>query len=148
MIIIAFFFILWPGEYTDSNKESAPFSFCDVQLFVGQQQLDLLQDTIALILQAWFASLTFADQKNGVRCEVIGLGCTIIRFVLYLSLNSASPVVPLAQLINSNSHITASGITSTLQDAVTLLGPALSFLPLDISACCLHASGAMALLLG
>jgi len=75
MIIIAFFFLLWPGKYTDSNQEST-LRFYDVQLFIGQQRLDLLHDSIALILQARFASLTFTDQKNGVRGEVIGLGCS------------------------------------------------------------------------
>ena len=54
----------------------------------------------------------------------------------------------MARVFNSNTHITASVITSTLRDAVTLLGPDLVFLPSDISACCLHASGAIALLLG
>eukprot|EP00804_Cyclotella_cryptica_P015306 CCRYP_005414-RA/>CCRYP_005414-RA protein AED:0.57 eAED:0.10 QI:0/0/0/1/0/0/2/0/539 len=158
MIIIAFFFLLRPGEYTDSNQESTPFRFSDVQLFIGQQRLNLLHDPPALILQARFASLTFTDQKNGVRGEVIGLGCSgdpylcpvkaIIRRVLYLRLHSAPPDVPLARLFNSNSHITASVITSTLRDAVTLLGPELGFLPSDISARCLCASGAMAFLLG
>ena len=65
MIIIAFFFFLWPGEYTDSNQESTPFCFSDVQLFIGQQRVDLLHDSIALILQARFATLTFTDQKMG-----------------------------------------------------------------------------------
>ncbi|KAL7477107.1 hypothetical protein ACHAW6_002920, partial [Cyclotella cf. meneghiniana] len=50
------------------------------------------------------------------------------------------------RLFNSNSHTTASVITSTLWDAVTLLGPELGFLPSDISAHCLGALGAMALL--
>jgi hypothetical protein len=150
MIIIAFFFLLRHGEYTDSNQESTPFRFSDVQLFIGQQRLDLLHNSIALILQAQFASLTFTDQKNWVRGEVIGLGCSgdpylcpvkaIIRCVLYLRLHSAPPNVPLARLFNSNSPITASVITSTLQDVVTLLGPELGFLPSDISARCLHAS--------
>eukprot|EP00804_Cyclotella_cryptica_P023818 CCRYP_011179-RA/>CCRYP_011179-RA protein AED:0.32 eAED:0.33 QI:0/0/0/1/0/0/2/0/551 len=124
MIIIAFFFLLRPGEYTHSNQESTPFRLSDVQLFIGQQHLNLLHDFPALILQARFASLIFTDQKNGVRGEVIGLGCSgdtylclvkaIIRRVLYLQLNSAPPDVPLARLFNSNSGITASVITSTL----------------------------------
>ena len=128
MITIAFFSLLWPEEYTDSNQESTPFRFSDVQLSIGQQQLDLLHNSIALILQARFAPLTFADQKNGVRGEVIGLGCSgdpylcpvkeIIQSVLYLWLSSAPPDVPLTRLFNSNSHITAGVITSTRWDAV------------------------------
>jgi len=76
MIIIAFFSLLQPGEYTDSNQECTLFCFYDVQNFIGQQRLDLLHDSIALILQAQFASLTFTDQKNGVQVEVIGLRCS------------------------------------------------------------------------
>ncbi|KAL7475426.1 hypothetical protein ACHAW6_001340 [Cyclotella cf. meneghiniana] len=67
MIIIAFFFLLRPREYTDSDQESTSFRFSDVQLFIGQQQVDLLHDSIALILQARFTSLTFTDQKIGLR---------------------------------------------------------------------------------
>ncbi len=66
MIITAVFFLLWRlGEYTDSNQESTPFRFSDVQLFIGQQRVDLLHDSIALILRARFASLNFTDQKMG-----------------------------------------------------------------------------------
>ncbi|KAL7474742.1 hypothetical protein ACHAW6_000702, partial [Cyclotella cf. meneghiniana] len=72
----------------------------------------------------------------------------IIRRVFYLQLNSTQPDVQLTRIFNSNSHISASVITNALRDVVTLLGPELGFLPSDISTCCLHASGAMALLLG
>ena len=70
MIIIAFFFLLRPVEYTD-NEEN-PFRLEDVQLFIGQNRLNLLSATDAQLLQTRFASLTFTDQKNGVRGEVIG----------------------------------------------------------------------------
>ncbi|KAL7478004.1 hypothetical protein ACHAW6_003789 [Cyclotella cf. meneghiniana] len=145
MIFIAFFFLLWLGEYTDFNQDSPPFV---------SQQLDLLHDSIALILQAQFASLT-STQKIGIRGKVIGLGCSrdqylcpvtaIIQGVLYLQLNSAPPDIPLARLFNSNSHITTSVFTSTLLHAISLLGPGLGFLKFDISSCCLSSLGAMAL---
>ena len=35
MIIIAFFFLLRPGEYTNNNSNSTPFHLEDVQLFIG-----------------------------------------------------------------------------------------------------------------
>ena len=35
MIIIAFFYLLRPGEYTDSASDTTPFTLADVQLFVG-----------------------------------------------------------------------------------------------------------------
>ena len=70
MIIIAFFFLLRPGEYT--NNDYNPFRLEDVQLFIGQHRLNLLLATDAQFLQTRFASLTFTDQKNGVRGEIIG----------------------------------------------------------------------------
>ncbi|KAL7479657.1 hypothetical protein ACHAW6_005382 [Cyclotella cf. meneghiniana] len=117
MIIIAFssFFVL--GN-TLTQPRIDPPSFL-------KQQLDLIHDSIALILQACFAFLTFPDQKNRVKVP---------------------PDVPFARLFNSNSCITASVITSTLGHGY-MLCPALGFLPSDISACCLHATGAMAFLL-
>ncbi|KAL7475517.1 LOW QUALITY PROTEIN: hypothetical protein ACHAW6_001427, partial [Cyclotella cf. meneghiniana] len=115
MIIIAFFFLLWPGDEW------------------------IFSTTLLHSSSMHGLPLSPSPTKNGVRVKAI------IRRVLYLQLNSTPPDVPLARLFNSNSHITASVITSTLRDAVTLLGPEL---PSDISACCLRALGAMALLLG
>jgi hypothetical protein len=61
MIIIAFFFLLRPGEYTDND------------IFrLLEESLNLPVATDAQLLQTRFASLTFTDQKNGVRGEVIG----------------------------------------------------------------------------
>ncbi len=92
MVIIAFFFLLWPGEYTDN--ETNPFRFTDTQLFISDMRLTLLTAPAEDLCQAQFASLTFTSQKNGVRGEVIGLAClgdpflcpvkAIIRRVLYL----------------------------------------------------------------
>jgi hypothetical protein len=73
MIVIAFFFLLRPGEYTDSTSDLSPFCFKDVQLFIGEQHLNLTTATRASINTATFTTLTFTDQKNGVRGEVIGL---------------------------------------------------------------------------
>ena len=67
MIIIAFFFLLRPGEYTDNNSNSTPFHLEDVQLFIGSRSLDLLTASDAELHQARFSALTFTDQKNTVR---------------------------------------------------------------------------------
>ena len=74
MIVIAFFFLLRPGEYTDSPSETTPFSFADVQLFLGPTRLNLRLSTDAQLLAATYAALTFTTQKNGVENEVIKLG--------------------------------------------------------------------------
>ncbi len=52
MIIIAFFYLLRPGEYTDSPSDTTPFTFGDVQLLLGHQRLDLLTCSIALLKEA------------------------------------------------------------------------------------------------
>ena len=74
MIITAFSFLLSPGEYTNNTHESTPFHLEYVQLFIGLRSLDLLTMSDAKLCQAWFAALTFTDQKNNIRNEVIGLG--------------------------------------------------------------------------
>ncbi|EJK57071.1 hypothetical protein THAOC_22925, partial [Thalassiosira oceanica] len=75
MIILAFFFLLRPGEYTDNSKESEsePFRLEDIQLFVDGRRLDIMTCSHSELMQATFGSLTFTTQKNGVRGEVIGL---------------------------------------------------------------------------
>ena len=159
MMGLAFFYLLRPGEYTGAPSETTPFQFKDVQLFIGPARLDLLTATDAQIRAATFSTLTFTTQKNGVRGEVIGLGrsgnlllCPVqisIRRVLYLRHNMADPDTPLATYYENTqpSPVTPTDITTALRLAVTILGPTtLGFLPSDISARSLRASGAMALL--
>ena len=156
MIILAFFFLLRPGEYTDTPSDSTPFRFEDVQLFIGNTRLDIFHAPAAQLHLATFASLTFTDQKNGVRGEVIGLGQSkepflcpvkaIVRRVLYLRDNNATSQTPLARVFDGPT-VTPSRITNVLRNAVSALGTDLGFLPSDVSARCLRAAGAMALLL-
>jgi len=155
MIIIAFFFLLRPGEYTDNPNN--PFRFADVQLFIGDTRINLNTAPIEQIQQARFASLTFTNQKNGVRGEVIGLArsgdpylcpvLSIIRRVLYLRQHSAPSDTPLARVVGAPSTVSAAATTTCLRDSVAYLGPQLGFLPSDISARCLRAAGPTALLL-
>ena len=159
MITLAFFFLLRPGEYTDSASDSKPFHLQDVQLSVGAQRLNTNTATDAQLRTATFVTLTFTEQKNGVRGEVIGLGrsgnpnlCPVnalTRRILHLRQHNAAPNTPLARVHNGNRwvKITPAMITRTLRAAVTFLSPAhLGFLPSDVSARCLRAAGANALL--
>ena len=159
MIILAFFFLLRPGEYTDNdgNTDKHPFLLQDVQLFIGDTRLDTLADTDSRLRQARFVSLTFTHQKNGVQGEVIGLACSgdpvlcpvqaVIRRVLYLRHNGALPTTPLAHVYNSTCLVIADTITICIRNAVTELGPTLGFLPHEVSARCLRAADTTALLL-
>ena len=159
MIIIAFFFLLRPGEYTDSPSDTTPFTFGDVQLFHGSQRLDLVSSTDNELLNASAASLTFTTQKNGVKGEVIKLGrsghhfccptLAIIRRVLHLRARGAPPSTPLARVFTPSGtrSVTPSLITKHLRHTVKFLGTDLGFLPSEVSARSLRAGGAMALLL-
>ena len=160
MICIAFFFLLRPGEYTGTKSETTPFRLCDVSLSVGGQHIDLSTASDATIMSATFATLEFTSQKNGVRGEVIGLGrsgnpqfcpvLSIARRVLHLRSHHAPPTTPLAMYYDDHNvlrPVRPADITSALRAAVTALNPAsLGFLPSDVSARCLRAAGAMALL--
>jgi hypothetical protein len=160
MIAIAFFFLLRPGEYTGSKSESAPFCLADVQLFQGPVLLNLETASDTALLSATFASLTFTTQKNGVRGEVIGLAHSgnpqfspticIARRVIHLRRHNAPPETPLASAYSAQHQkfvpIKPGDITDVLRIACTAMGPQFGFLPADISARSLRASGAMALL--
>ena len=159
MIVLAFFFLLRPGEYTASSSETQPFDFQSVQLFIGGRRLNLNTATEAEILQSRFGSLTFDRQKNGVRGEVIGLGISgdsllcpvraLGRRIIHLRSQNAPLTTPLAMVYHQNKwkKITSASITSNLRDTVRFLGHDLGFLPADVSARCLRAAGANALLL-
>ena len=158
MIVLAFFFLLRPGEYTASPSDTQPFDLRSVQLFLGGRRLDLVTSTDAQLRCATFASLTFDMQKNGVRGEVIGLGLsgdpvlcpvlTLVRIVTDLRRANAPPLTPLSTVFLNGSWkpITPNMISTAIKQAVTLVGPSLGFLASDVSARCLRAAGANALL--
>ena len=160
MICIAFFFLLRPGEYTISTAESTPFEFKDVQLFHGHTRLQLTTASQAQIMSSTFASLTFDKQKNAVRGEVVGHAPSgaldlcpvraISRRIIHLQSHNAPANTPLAHVFTAEGlqQIKPSHITTAIRLAVTYLGPSLGFLPSDVSARCLRAAGANALLCG
>lgn len=158
MIIIGFFFLLRPGEYTDSPSDTTPFTWGDVQLSTGPLRLDLDTAPDARVLAALSAALTFTTQKNGVENEVIKLGrsgdpylcptLAIARRVLHLRQNNAPKHTPLGRVFTPNGvqSVTPNLITKTLRAAVSFLGSDLGFLPSEVTARSLRASGATALL--
>lgn len=105
--------------------------------------------TDAEILTATFSSLTFRDQKNGVKGEVVRLGHSgdpylsptkiLAHHIIHLQNNNAVPTTPLCKYFTAtgSKNIIPRDITESLHDAVTFLGPSLGFLPSDVTACCL-----------
>ena len=76
MIIIAFFFLLLPGEYTGTKSDRLPFRLSDVTFSVGRTVFDTSTANDNDLAAATFVILTFSTQKNGVRGENIGHGDT------------------------------------------------------------------------
>jgi hypothetical protein len=158
MIVMAFFFLLRPGEYTATPSDTTPFRMCDVQLFIGPVRIDPATADEQSLWSATFASLTFTNQKNSVRGEIIGLGrsgdpqfcpvLTIVRRILHLRDQNAPPETPLAAYFFHQKwqYVSPSDITDTLRLGAAVLGPTFGFLPKDISARSMRAAGAMALL--
>jgi hypothetical protein len=158
MIIIAFYFLLRPGEYTGTKQDTTCFRLANVQLWQGGHRLDLANTTDHQLLAATFVSLTFTNQKNGVRGEVIGhsrsgspICCPVlalVRRILHLRHHSSPPATPLATYYTNNiaNPVRPADITDALRQATALVGPSIGFLPNDISASSLRAGGAMALL--
>lgn len=157
MVIIAFFYLLRPGEYTGTSNDDTPFRLQDVQLFKNGQRLDLFTARADDILSAHSASLTFTTQKNGVRGEVVNHGrsgdplvCPVLaiaRRILHLRANQARPDTILAAYFRGGRRllVQASDITLALRTASEHVGPQLGYLPSDVSARSLRAGGAMAL---
>lgn len=157
MIILAFFFLLRPGEYTGSNNDDTPFRLQDVQLWIGTRRIDLYLAPEAELAAATSVSLTFTTQKNGVRGEIVNHGCSghpflcpvqvVIRRLRHLRANHATPDTVLASFYEAGQHklVQARDITATLKAAAQLLGPQYGYSPTDVSARSLRAGGAMAL---
>ena len=158
MIILAFFFLLRPGEYTATSSDNTPFRIADLRLSVGGRYLDAFTSSAVDLHAADFLSLTFTTQKNSVRGEVVALGRSgdpslytvrmASRHILHLRAHGAVPDTPLSVYFHTQwCRVSPADITSTLRTAVLAVGPAhLGFTPADVSARCLRAAGAMALL--
>ena len=157
MILIAFFFLLRPGEYTGSNNDDTPFRLADVQLFINRRRLAFLTCSDADLAAATSVSLTFTSQKNGVRGEVVNHGISghpllcpvqaIIRRIRHFRANNATPETVLASYYhNGRWHkVLAAQITAALKASAVIHGPTYGFQPADVSARSLRAGGAMAL---
>ena len=67
MIIIAFFFLLRPGEYTGTKSDSTPFCLSDVTFSVGRTVFDTATATDNELTASTYVILIFSTQENVVR---------------------------------------------------------------------------------
>jgi hypothetical protein len=158
MILIAFFFLMRPGEHT-VVKDNTPFKLKDIQFHVGHQRYNATTIPLILLPTASFVTFTYDTQKNAVRNEAIGLGrsgggplCPVAataQRVLYLRQHQASLDTPLGTYYSPNGQsktVTSDNITQTLRFSLRHFGDTLGIAVSDISARSLRAAGAMALL--
>ena len=157
MAYIAVFYLLRPGEYCKAAA-NAPLLLRDITLQIGARKLDPLTCSLLDFRRATSSSITFDDQKNRERGEVIthalsghSLACptqALARRALYLRQHSAPSDTPLCTVFQpKRTYITSACITSTLRASAAAL-PQLGIRPADISARSMRAGGAMALLCG
>jgi hypothetical protein len=159
-LVVAFYFLLRPGEYagTPSLSSDDLFRVGDVGLWIGHRRLDPLTSPPADLLASTFVTLTFTNQKNGVRGETIGHArsghptlCPVARIVarlLHLRQHGATASSPLnAYFLGGRQHfVLPADITALLRRTARLAPPEWGFAPSDISARSLRAGGAMAML--
>lgn len=157
MAWLAFFFLLRPGEYC-SSRDGAPLRLCDVAFTRGATRLDTLTSPLHEIAQATHVTLTFDQQKNRHRGEVIAHGRSghpfacptqaLARRVAYLRLHHATPQTPLSTVFLPRPTVVPSSLLTTMLQEATTLSSNLGYGASDVSARSLRAGGAMALLCG
>lgn len=159
LMIIAFFFLMRPGEYCNSSGQSHPFKIQDVQFYQESCLLNHMTASEQSLQHCSFITLTFTTQKNAVRGERVGhapsgdpLMCPVqalVRRILHLRLNGAAPDSPIHHYYPAYRSrplpVTAQTITNLLRQTVHLF-PQLNLDVAKVSARSLRATGAMALL--
>ena len=55
-----------------TSGETHPFQWCDIQLYLGQLQLDVFKAKDSQLRAADWSGMTFTVQKSGVPGEIVG----------------------------------------------------------------------------
>ena len=158
MLVIGYFFLLRPGEYTHDAKNNHPFRLQDVTFTTPMGLLNAATAPEHVLLQATLVLLYFSTQKNGIRGQAISHGDTsdselsplqaVLRQVLYLRQHRAPPDTPLHTYFDhSGTHrVTARMITAALKASCKIIGPSLGLTPSDITAHALRNGGCTSLI--
>lgn len=165
LCILAFFFLLRPCEYVSGSGDtrSKPFRLCDISFSIGSCVYPALTAPLNEerdIDRFTGVSLTFSDQKNGVKGELIGLGtsgdpdiCPVraaAKIVLHLRQNGAEATLPIyynRNPINKKWHkVSARMITKALRVAAQRVQHQTGIIPDLVSCRSLRPGGATALL--
>jgi hypothetical protein len=163
MAWLAFYYLLRPGEYCRS-REGSPVCLADVAFTTATSTLTALAIPLPTLPFATHSTLTFGQQKNRNRGEVVGHGrsghpfacptAALARRVLHLRQHHAPPTTllctaycPTAQGTTRPVQVTNALLTRLIRSAIPLCPP-LGYQAPDVNARSLRAGGAMALLCG
>ena len=130
MIIVAYFFLLRPEEYTGAKSDGTPFRMCNITFSCGRAIFDHRPDKQDLRSET-MVMLLFTTQKNGVKGEVVGQGPSgdpllcprdaLARRIFHLRKHNADKTRPIASFMmlkGSWKHNTPTMITKVLKGAV------------------------------
>jgi hypothetical protein len=159
-LTFAFYFLLRPGEYAGAPRTARDdlFRLRDVALWALATPIDPLQCPLTALDTVTFLSLTFTNQKNGVRGECIGHSrsgdstlCpveSVLSRIRHLRLHHAGPDTPLNAYHHHGgwAYVLPSAITALLRLAASTLATPLGFDPSLLSARSTRSGGATALL--
>ena len=168
LIIVAFFWLLQPAEYTaskDPDARTQSFRYRDIHLTIDGRVYNAptapLNDA-NVIQRISYACLEFADQKNAVKGEKVGhranndpLVCpakALGRIARRLHLCNAPADTPIHKHYNANPNhrgwysVQPQYVTNALRHAATSLQPVTDIEPQLLSARSLRPGGATALL--
>jgi hypothetical protein len=67
MIMITFFFLLHPGEFTGITSENTPFRLQNVALYIGFQCLHIMTASLPELDATTSVPYTFTTHKNGIK---------------------------------------------------------------------------------
>jgi hypothetical protein len=164
LLIIAYFFLLRPGEYCYQREANTPFRLQDVSFRTPAGTYNAAVVDLALLDSVQLSHLRFTNQKNGDRDQDISHGLTtdpifcptkaLIRRIHHLRYHQAPADTPLHTVYHPDGSVTALGasvFTNHLKDSLrtkvgnSTLGQQLNLLLKDITARALRAGGCMAL---
>ena len=158
MIWITFYFLLHPGEYCQA-ADNHPHCLGHVTFTLGHQKLNTHSASELDLYHATNGSLTFDNQKNRERGEIIGHACSghstacpvyaLSHRCIALLHAGGTVSTPLCTYHRGTRHATLSSndLTTLLRNSAQAL-PGLGFTAPDINACSLRVGRAMALLCG
>ena len=76
IIYVAMFSLNRLGEFSMTSGEPHPFRWCDIQLYMGQLQLDVFGEKASQLRAADWSGMTFTVQKSGLPGEIVGYACS------------------------------------------------------------------------